>query len=296
MHICLLAVNDGALESAELETVSVLADGLLAAGNKVDVIAWGFSFEQTQSFQSRAEASVNFHFVQPDLSIVDLVRFRVATPASHRSFAIALAVWQELFRLSLVQHFDVVDALDAVTCAILPAFSGKFAVAVEVSPNLVMYQRPRSPFENVPFDRELLALLQRLAIVLADSVSVLDAETLRDLKTQMRLSDDKIIPLAQSPQFHSMVYERAVRRHKERRGAVPYLKPIEDLEGDAFTLIKSFDEMIYNFLYQNSWRFRFYHWSVMLKQDPTLLVSKISAHLAKTFLKITGAKARASNH
>lgn len=54
-----------------------------------------------------------------------------------------------------------------------------------------------------------------------------------------------------------------------------YLKPADHALSDAAVLMYSFDKMIYDLLYQQSWRFRLRHWGRLITSRPRLMAAKV---------------------
>src|SRR6185437_8269927 len=65
-----------------------------------------------------------------------------------------------------------------------------------------------------------------------------------------------------------------------------YLKPADHALSDAAVFMYSFDKMIYDLLYQQSWRFRLRHWGRLITSRPRLMAAKV---LLKVTRGLTGA-------
>ena len=85
------------------------------------------------------------------------------------------------------------------------------------------------------------------------------------------------------------LYKLAQQRHAERSRSQFYIKPPAKVLQDTVFMLSAFDTMIYDTLYQYSWRFRARHWFRIMRHRPRLF-------LAKTALKFTGAIGAATGH
>lgn len=85
------------------------------------------------------------------------------------------------------------------------------------------------------------------------------------------------------------LYKLAQQRHAERSRSQFYIKPPAKVLQDTVFMLSAFDTMIYDTLYQYSWRFRAIHWYRIMRYRPRLF-------LAKTTLKFTGLLGSATGH
>ncbi|MBY0358869.1 MAG: glycosyltransferase family 4 protein [Candidatus Obscuribacterales bacterium] len=69
------------------------------------------------------------------------------------------------------------------------------------------------------------------------------------------------------------LYKLAGERFQSRRNIL-YLRDAEQALPDAAVMLYCFDRMIYNLLYQSSWRFRLSYWRHFLMHRPRLFVAK----------------------
>ncbi|MBZ0186395.1 MAG: glycosyltransferase family 4 protein [Candidatus Obscuribacterales bacterium] len=69
------------------------------------------------------------------------------------------------------------------------------------------------------------------------------------------------------------LYVLAQERFAKRNNAALYKKPAPDMLNDAVFMMRAFDQMIYDTLYQNSWRFRIRHWLRIIHKRPRLFVA-----------------------
>jgi glycosyltransferase involved in cell wall biosynthesis len=69
-----------------------------------------------------------------------------------------------------------------------------------------------------------------------------------------------------------------------------YLKPTSELLSHAETYLYSYDKMLYDLLYRESFRFRIRHWWRLGTKRPRLLMAKVFVRFANAFLQLTGRK------
>ena len=81
------------------------------------------------------------------------------------------------------------------------------------------------------------------------------------------------------------LYELARQRYDRKPQSAIYRKEPQEMLKDAYFMMKAFDTMVYDTLYQYSWRFRLRHWGRMIGKRPRLFFAKF---LTKT-LKVTDA-------
>ncbi len=86
------------------------------------------------------------------------------------------------------------------------------------------------------------------------------------------------------------LYESARESFAARTSTSLYSRPIEDIAQDATELIASFNKMIYELLYQYSWRFRVRHWYRLIRHRPRLSLAKLCLRSTKFLSSLTGNK------
>jgi glycosyltransferase involved in cell wall biosynthesis len=67
-----------------------------------------------------------------------------------------------------------------------------------------------------------------------------------------------------------------------------YRKPIAGALADADTLLYSYDKMLYDLLYLQSYRFRLKHWWTLVSKRPRLSLAKVFVKLARTWDSLSG--------
>ncbi len=87
------------------------------------------------------------------------------------------------------------------------------------------------------------------------------------------------------------LYELAAERFKASR-KVLYLRNPDEALPDAAVMLYCFDRMLYNLLYQESWRFRLSYWWHHAAHRPRLLAAKILLAGIRVSLKLVGMKGR----
>ncbi len=91
------------------------------------------------------------------------------------------------------------------------------------------------------------------------------------------------------------LYKMAIQRHNERSRSQLYLKSPGQMLSDAVFILSAFDTMIYDTLYQYSWRFRIRHWGRVLRYRPRLFAAKLALRLTGICRLITGNKISSLN-
>lgn len=86
------------------------------------------------------------------------------------------------------------------------------------------------------------------------------------------------------------LYEAASKNFAARTSTSLYNRPIENITQDATELIASFNKMIYELLYQYSWRFRIQHWYRLIKGRPRLSLAKACLRSTRALSNLTGHK------
>lgn len=81
------------------------------------------------------------------------------------------------------------------------------------------------------------------------------------------------------------LYKVAMERYKERRGSL-YLRPPEQALPDAAVMLYALDRMIYNLMYQESYRFRLSYWLHHLLHRPRLFGAKALLSLLRPLSKL----------
>lgn len=82
------------------------------------------------------------------------------------------------------------------------------------------------------------------------------------------------------------LYELAMGKFQTRRNLV-YLREPEQALPDAAVMLYCFDRMIYNLLYQSSWRFRLNYWRHFLLHRPRLFIAKAVLACYRPFGKLS---------
>jgi glycosyltransferase involved in cell wall biosynthesis len=81
------------------------------------------------------------------------------------------------------------------------------------------------------------------------------------------------------------LYELAVKRFQENRRTL-YLRPAQQAVPDAAVMLYSLDRMIYNLMYQESYRFRLSYWAHHLLHRPRLFAAKALLALARPLSRL----------
>jgi glycosyltransferase involved in cell wall biosynthesis len=116
--------------------------------------------------------------------------------------------------------------------------------------------------EYIQTGRNGLLVEPRNPQALADAIVRLirNAEERTRLGTQARI--DAISALSKSAVANQMIslYQRAIEKHAHTQKFRLYSKDQSCLVAEATQFLHAYDQMIYDYLYQNSWRFRIQHW------------------------------------
>ncbi len=86
------------------------------------------------------------------------------------------------------------------------------------------------------------------------------------------------------------LYSKAQECFRTRRDTRLYRKPLEQALLDAEELLYSYDKMIYDLLYQQSYRFRAKHWWMQITKRPRLSLAKLFIRIARLGFAAIGRK------
>jgi glycogen(starch) synthase len=113
-------------------------------------------------------------------------------------------------------------------------------------------------------------------------VSLLQNEKLRERMGQR--ARQRVLEKFQRQQIAKetlALYEVAKREYATKHNRL-YMKPPEHALSDAAVMLYSFDRMLYDLMYQVSWRFRFKHWWNLATSRPRLMAAKTALRFART--------------
>jgi glycosyltransferase involved in cell wall biosynthesis len=86
------------------------------------------------------------------------------------------------------------------------------------------------------------------------------------------------------------LYKQAANTFSRRKNTALYRHPQADLSGATLQMLGSFEQMLYDLLYRESWRFRLSHWIHALRDRPRLMLAKGIVAGGKVALRIVGSK------
>jgi len=101
---------------------------------------------------------------------------------------------------------------------------------------------------------------------------------------------DAIATLSKNSVANQMIglYQSAIRKHQEREQVRLYHKDHNSLAMEATGFLRAYDQMIYDYLYQNSIRFRIQHWQRLLATNgPKFLAAKALLKMMRPFVQIS---------
>jgi hypothetical protein len=276
LRICLLNGINGDHDAPQSAAFTKkLAYELAAHGHVVHVI---FSDPNllSNSKTDNTDKRIGYHAVDLKIDTTFNGRFMQASPQAHTALSQAFLQWQTFIELHKQTPFDVLDAGDNVLSALMPAMGRVVPTVLSAHEQMALFKAPKLIFEPLNFDLQLLSMLERLSLNLVDRISISSNELAQQLNNTLRgggkidLIDGDAFTASKIAQ-----YQQAIESGQHPKKAVTYLKPATSLSTDALLLFRAYDEMLYNFLYQNSYRFRFVHWWNMLKTQPELFQSKL---------------------
>jgi len=279
LRICLLngsRYSDGnALQSGG--ATAKLAYELAAEGHYVQVI---FSDSNLLSDQKLAsdDRRIRYHMVDAEHRTDFTGRFMKASPEANQALMQALQHWEKLTELHAQEPIDVLDVGSSLLSALMPGMCRVIPTVCAVHDKMAILQ-PKALFAPLGFDHQLLAMLERMTLNLVDRVSVPSPELEERMQGKLKAISKKVdlTPVPASSSEKITQYKKAIE--SARLSTKVYLKGPADLSADALMIFKAYDEMLYNFLYQNSYRFRFYHWWQMLRSNPSLFQTKLKQAL-----------------
>jgi len=263
--------------------VQKLAYELAEDGHLVDVIV-GAKSAIADEAPSNNGGYVSYHPINQPKAQAFTGRLAKASPQLSDAFGEALAYWQKFVELHLQQMpFAVLDTQGAVLSTLLPAMCHIVPTVCTAQEKMAAFVEPASIFEPLEFDLQMSALLEVMTLDLADRITIEKVELAERLQRKSNIDLKKIdlINSLSDPTAKLAQYAEAINSHKKSKSAQFYLKSPGDLTSDAVMIFKAYDEMLYNFLYQNSFRFRFYHWWQMLQSNPTEFKGKLRRLMSK---------------
>ncbi|MBY0546288.1 MAG: glycosyltransferase family 4 protein [Candidatus Obscuribacterales bacterium] len=129
------------------------------------------------------------------------------------------------------------------------------------------------------------------AVALADAIVALlnnDAERQR-LETNARQRVLDKFQRKQIAQETVELYQLAQERFKSSRKTL-YLRDAEQATPDAAVMLYCFDRMLYNLLFQESWRFRLSYWWHSAAHRPKLFLGKLCLLVVRKFYALVGVR------
>jgi hypothetical protein len=114
---------------------------------------------------------------------------------------------------------------------------------------------------------------------------------LKDGRTRLRMSENARRRTLEKFQRKQIASETLALYHEARaafqaKGKSLYLKEADQALSDAAVLLYSFDKMIYDLLYQQSYRFRIRHWWTLGTARPRLLAARVLLRVVRTANKL----------
>jgi hypothetical protein len=254
-----------------------LAYELAAEGHRVDVVFSDANLLKDK-VADETDRRIRYHVVDSESRMAFTGRFMSASPASHRVISQALPQWEKFIELHLQEPFDVLDANSSVLVALMPGLSRVVPTVCTVQDQMAIFQESSSPLAF-----QLLAMLERMTLNLVGRISVSSADLEKRLhkKVDGSLKKTDVVNEVDYTSAKLAQYRAAVESGKVTRPSQAYLKSPSDLSNDAVMIFKAYDEMIYNFLYQNSYRFRLYHWWHLFKSNPSLFQNKLKQFMQR---------------
>lgn len=291
MRICFLTANyktDG--RGAGELSLREHAEKLASVGYDVEVVALDDPLNPS-SLTEIVSRGVKIHLSKSADLRMTLPVTREAMPAFHASIKANVALWNKLIELNLEKQFDIVEAPHEIAQCIVPGAARAIPLVVRLSASSARdASRDRCSLQS--FDSRLVHMLERLALVLADVVIAPTEEIAKELSLRLSYPVEEIKVVGTEPSAsisNSVVaYDLALERFKSGTRPVLYLNGQERIMADTQALLVSYESMLYNLLYQQSWRFRFRHWATKFRRRPRLLAAKLAVRFGKAMLKVPG--------
>jgi hypothetical protein len=241
-------------------------------------------------------------------NLPELRMLNLATPVVCKTLKAAFALWKVILERHLEQPFDVIQIPEYLAIGILPAIA-KIAPVVVVSegqpldPSTSKIKPDRLP--NRPSgDQLIIKLLEQLCLSTADGHNTLLGFSL----SAPALTNDACNPTAENvahttidlkdPPFDPKsvakdqicVYQSAIHKHANYQTKSTayrlYLKDPKELFSQALELAVAFDKMIYDYLYQYSYRFRLAHWQRQAGANPKQFARKALGRIIHPFAHV----------
>lgn len=223
----------------------------------------------------------------------------MSTPASHFMLKTNLSLWNKLLQLHQQKPFDVLEVSDRLAEGVLPAVCKILPVVIRVHEPYAQLMSKEPCYAGPSFDHHFIALMERLASISATAIIATTESSAAFLQTDLNLQASAIHLLESATNEMSFrqiasesetVYKQAVEQYalRAQTGGGIYQRSAQQSIADASNLIYAYQEMLYNLLFAQSWRFRIRHWALLASSNPQLFAWKIVVQVASRLL---GAKA-----
>jgi len=279
LRFCLVSADQSA--NREIEGIKTRAQKLVEQGHDVTLLI-AVSNDQKEKFATKLVSEktgappYSVRLVVPDTDVANLSRFEAASSETKKLSSVGVAIWKEVLELHNVEPFNLIEGESCCGALALTAFANIAPVIVRLDSSAVIFKRPKSIFESLSFDEQVSAMFERMAIGWCSAVVIADAQ-LQNLIVEETgcLAPPILIDRGNDPNLLSTFYKDVISKKKAVKRTA-YLRPVQSLCPDALMMFQAFDQMLYNYLYQNSWRFRLYHWRQMYKSKPAQFKTKLT--------------------
>lgn len=267
MRICLLAEKFPANASSSVgdRYLSSLASGLAASGHEITVV------------RASGEGQVDGVKAVSIKSWASNRRLKVVSGVSAHAcsrLSTYLDYWHCISETLADETFDMFETTQSNAAALLTAFSRQCPTVVRLS--------EIGQLDGASgFDRSFENMITGHALNCVDAVSA-GSEVIRE-QALGKFGERVILNQESDPRRLAeraiSIYELAQREFEQnqrpnlyRHGSARLLKSTEDM-------LSLYDKMLYDLLYQRSYRFRLRHWLQALSRDPKAFISKAGAKL-----------------
>lgn len=261
MRICLIA-KDYSASDAEGAYIVSLASGLAGLGHDVTVLC--------SSCDKKSDGRVRVEQVTQAKRVQELKLLNKKLPDSARFCAEQIGYWHTFEALSEVRPFEVVEAVESVSGALLAAFTRSTPTVVRLG------KEPIKAGEE--FDSSFPKLAYDFAFSSTDLFSCASQDERAAFLEKTMLPEDCIVVNAITDELALnalKAYVRAGERfstvpkpHLYRHGARQLIRSTEDM-------LALFDRMLYDLLFRVSYRFRMKHWLSKLANDPAAFKKRL---------------------
>lgn len=291
----------------DIEVVTLPSTADTVSGATADLTGIGERKSNSTETPKESQELMVYKCVYPN-TFDDLNMLLWATPTLHKTLKESFALWQTVLARHLEEPFDVIHLPERLGTGILPALAKLAAVVVTVPTSIAQTataqtQAIKKKPPRTASDELIVKMFERLCIVTADALCSVNGTSASLLVAELDLEPESIEIIQQNIVQESDeidarnlaeqmigLYQSAIGNRASQLAQAPsyrlYLKDPRELLAQALTLTIAFDKMIYDYLFQYSFRFRFDHWRRKAAKDPKRFAHKVLLRVIRPLARI----------